>query len=200
MSGRLCSVVDVRVPLACPATDLTGIDLTAGTATATTDDTGAFTLELAADADVVIGAVGGDDPVRAALFASEMWRDDDQVRAPIVKLTGWDPLLATIGAIEPDGTASIALYIEDQNGPIAGAEVLPPDGSQAPFYDNGAADAWDQGGLTSGFGAALIFAVPSLASSVQLVVAVDAGAFTVTVPVADDTLTFAHVVLDTSGT
>ena len=200
LTGRLCAALDLRVPLACPAADLGGIAIASGSATDTTDDGGTFSLAVDPAADLLIEVSGGDTPVRPALFATAAWRGDDNLRAPTAALDAWDDLVAAIGGVEPDGTASIALYIEDASGPIAGAEVLPPDGTgQQPYYDNGAADQWDQGVLTSVFGAALILAVPTLDSSVDLTIAVDASTYTVSVPVRDDTLTFARVLLDTSG-
>ncbi len=197
LSGRLCAAVDLRIPLACPAADLGGVAVAAGDAMATTAAAGTFTLDV--DGDVLVTMTGGDSPVRDALFATSMWSSEDGLRVPAADLADWNDLVATIAGFEPDGTASIALYLEDQSGPIAGAEVLPPDGSQAPYYDSGAPDDWNQGGLTSIYGAALIFAVPSIGGAAQLTVAVDADTFTVTLPVRDDTLTFARVVLDTSG-
>jgi hypothetical protein len=200
LTGRLCAAIDLRVPLACPAADLNGIAIASGSATDTTDNAGDFTLAVDPTADLLIDVSGGDTPVRPALFATAAWRGDDDLRAPTVALDSWDDLVAGIGGVEPDGTASIALYIEDASGPIAGAEVAPPDGTgQQPYYDSGAADDWDQGVLTSVFGAALILAVPTLDSSVELLIAVDADTYTVSLPVREDTLTFARVVLDTSG-
>jgi len=133
------------------------------------------------------------------MFASDEWSGDDGLRAPAAHLAAWDDLVAAIAGFEPDNTASIALYIEDQNGPIAGAEILPPDGSQQPYYDNGGPDEWIQGGQTSIYGAALIFAVPNFGPGAELTIAIDASTYTATIPVRDDTLTFARVLLDTSG-
>lgn len=199
LAGKLCSAVDLRVPLACPAADLGGIDVSSGDASATTGAAGDFSLDLAPDADVLVSIGGGDQPVREALFASAMWRAEGRLRAPAVDQEQWNQLVAGLSGLEPDGTASIALYIEDESGPIAGAEILAPEGSQAPFYDSGAAEEWIQGGQTSGFGAVLIFAVPVFDPAAQIVIAVDTATYTVTVPIADDRLTFARVLLDRSG-
>ena len=201
LTGRLCAAIDLRVPLACPSADLSGIAVAAGSASSLTGDAGTFALDLDPDAVVLLSVSDGDTPVRPAIFSTGAWSGEDGLRAPTATLAAWDDLVATIGAIEPDGTASIALYVEDQAGPIAGAEILPPDGSgDAPYYDDGAADAWSQGGLTSVYGAALLVAVPALGSTAQLTVVVDATTYTVTVPVDEDRLTFARVLLDTSGT
>ncbi len=56
-----------------------------------------------------------------------------------------------------------------------------------------------QGGLTSIYGAALLFAVPALGGDAALTVVVDATSYPVTVPIEADSLAFARVVLDTSG-
>jgi hypothetical protein len=200
LSGRLCAAVDLRVPLACPAVDLSGIEVAAGSASDTTGSAGTFTLAVDPSSDLVVSVSGGDVPVRSAVFSTDAWSGDDGLRAPTSDQIAWDDLVALIGGVEPDGTASIALYVEDQNGPIAGAEILPPDGSgDAPYYDDGAADEWVQGGLTSIYGAALLFAVPALGGDAELTVAVDATSYPVTVPIEADSLTFARVVLDTSG-
>jgi hypothetical protein len=199
--GKLCAAVDLRIPLACPAADLGGILVASEGKTATTDDSGGFALDLDPARDHLISESGGNQPVREALFASAMWQTDGMVRAPAVSRAEWDDLVALIGAFEPDGTASIALYIEDQNGPIANAEVVPPDGTaESPFYDGTSAVDWNPEGATSGFGAALLFGVQNVGGSAELSIAVETKAYTVTVPVRDDTLTFARAFIDTSGT
>jgi hypothetical protein len=197
--GRLCAAIDLRDPLECPIADLEGIPLTSGELAATSDEDGDFALDAPADSNVFLTVGAGDESIRESAFATENWRDDDAgLRAPVIARDDWEQLLAAISGIEPDATASIVLYIVDENGPVSGAEVVPQSGGDPPYYDGDAPDVWDQNGLTGPFGAAIILAVPVIDGTAALTVLVDAGVFNVTVPVRDDTLTTARALLDTT--
>jgi hypothetical protein len=179
--------------------DLEGIPLTSGELAATSDEDGDFALDAPADSNVFLTVGAGDESIRESAFATENWRDDDAgLRAPVIARDDWEQLLAAISGIEPDATASIVLYIVDENGPVSGAEVVPQSGGDPPYYDGDAPDVWDQNGLTGPFGAAIILAVPVIDGTAALTVLVDAGVFNVTVPVRDDTLTTARALLDTT--
>jgi hypothetical protein len=195
--GRLCAAIDLRDPLDCPAVDLGGIDVTAQGDTATTDDDGAFDLDLAGGALLVVGAATAD--VRDSLAFVDSWRGDDGVRVPTVTQDDWNQLVLDLDVVEPDGSATILLYISDDGDPVSGAEVLTPDGSSvAPFYDDGPG-AWTQAGLTGSFGAALLFDVPTASAVVDLTVVVDGQLYAGSAPVEDGRLTFARANLTIAG-
>jgi len=199
-TGRLCYGVDLRNPLLCPSRDLAGIEVSAAGADTVTTSEGRFALDLPDGVNVVITMTSQDGRARDAIFESDLWAFGDGLTAPVIDTTDWAQLIAAIGGVEPDGTASLVLYVSDQNGPVVGADILPPDGTgQAPYYDDGAADQWNQAGLTGAFGAAVILAVPVVGSTATLTVTIDGEPYTGSVPVRADHLTFARAVLDTSG-
>jgi hypothetical protein len=195
LRGTLCAGLDLRDPLECPAADLDGISVAAlGRSAATTsDESGAFALDLAADADHLLAIGEESAATRDAIAWTGDWRTDDGLLLPTVSQADWDELTNLLSAVEPDGLASIALYIVDESGPVSGALVIPPDGtSQPPYYDGSSPSAWDQFDLTGPFGAALLFEVPAVSSSVQVEVLVDGDSHLVTVRVRPDRLTFAR--------
>ena len=199
LSGTLCASLDLRDPLDCADINLTGVPVEpfAGGAGDTADADGDFALDLPADQSVLLRVGGGDDAIRDSVAATGEWPREDGLVIPIVRQDDWDDLLAILGAVEPDGTASLLLYILDDGGPVTGAEVLPPEGTQQPpFYDDGGATSWDQQGLTGAFGAALVVSVPALAPTAELSVIVDGTPFFGSVQVRPDHLTFARVRLE----
>jgi hypothetical protein len=107
----------------------------------------------------------------------------------VVLQVDYADLLDLLLVLEPDGTGSIAAYARDGGAAVPGVEVVPPPGSQAPFYDAGSALEWSQLGVTGAGGAALIFSVndedraalslvDSLGASVELEPPVEDGALT----------------------
>lgn len=197
LAGTVCGVLDVRDPLQCPTVDMSGIDLEIGSIQSITDEDGEFTFNLSPEDDYLVTIGQTDLTTRLALVDTGTWTDAAEgLVVPAVSQDEWDDLTVAIGGLEPDGTASVVLYIEDDNGPVPGAEVVAPAGTgQAPYYDNGAADNWDQVGLTGSFGAAIVLDVPAVASPVTFGILVDTESFEVAVPVAPDTLTFARAVI-----
>ena len=199
LAGTLCAAIDLRDPFGCAAIDLAGVPVApAGGGPGTTADAdGDFTLDLPADASVLLRIGGGDDAIRDALAATGEWTGEEGLVIPAVRQEDWDDLLAILGAVEPDGTASVLLYIVDDSGPVTGAEVQPPMGTQQPpYYDAGGATSWDQQGLTGPFGAALIVSVPALAPTAELSIIVGGTPFFGSVQVRPDHLTFARAFLD----
>jgi hypothetical protein len=195
LRGILCAAIDLRDPLECPAADLDGIAVAAlgRTAATTSGESGDFALDLAADADHLL-AIGEDtEATRDAIAWTGDWQTDDGLLLPTVAQADWDALTGLLSAVEPDDTASIALYVVDQNGPVSGALVIPPDGTgQPPYYDGSSPTAWDQFNLTGSFGATLLFEVPAVSSSVQVEVVADGDPHLVTVRVRPNRLTFAR--------
>jgi hypothetical protein len=192
LAGELCDVSDdVRAPLACPDVNLSDIEVRAvgSGANDETDADGDFTLSGdVEDADLLsIGTVDGDTRLSLAPVAD--W-DLASLRVPRVDTADWNQLIATIGTNEPDGSASIALYVVNvENGlPAAGVAVSTVSDTVI-FYDAGAADEWEPLGGTGLFGAALILSVPADVDSVQVTV----NDVDFPIPVRPDHLTWARL-------
>jgi len=117
---------------------------------------------------------------------------------PGVADSDWDMLTAVLGAPEPDGSATIALYLVDADGiAVLGADVVPPGGTvTAPYYDGATALDWVQGAATGSFGAVLLFGVPTASVTVDIAINSPGGDSTASgIPVSPNTLTFATQVL-----
>jgi hypothetical protein len=192
LAGELCDVSDdVRAPLACPNADLSDIEVRAvgSTATDETDADGDFTLPGSFDGDDLLAIGTVDGSTRLSLARVDNW-DLGSLRVPRVDTADWNQLIATIGTNEPDGSASIALYVVAQlDGlPVVGAAVSTVSDTLV-FYDAGAATEWDPLGGTGAFGAALILSVPADVDTVQVTV----NDIDFPIPVRPDHLTWARV-------
>jgi hypothetical protein len=196
LTGTLCDVSDVRQPLACPSTPLSGIKVvdTATNRSATTASNGAFSLPIGFEESLVLAIGRGVDPTRDALVPATMW-DGQGVRAPRVAQTVWDALMNDIGGNEGTGTATIAVYVVDdlEKLPVMGAEVITV-ASDAVFYDDESSlQGWSSTAAVTGpRGAALLLSVP-VASTADFTVTVGGVVYPVTVPVEADELTWARV-------
>ncbi len=139
LAGELCDVTDVRDPLACPNVDLNGIEVRAVDTSATdeTDAQGNFRLSGEFDSDLLLSVGSKDDSTRLALVPVADWSPGG-LRVPRVDLDIWDDLLGNLSTNEPDGTASIALYVVAQlDGlPVVGA-VVSTVSDTVIFYDDG---------------------------------------------------------------
>ncbi len=191
LAGELCDVVDVRDPLDCPTNvNLSGIEVRAlgSAATDLTDADGNFTLSGKFDTDLRLSVGSKGDGTRLALVPVADWNLGG-VRAPRVDQDLWNQLIAAIGTNEPDGSASIALYVLDvvDGQPVIGAVVSTVSDTLI-FYDDGAATEWNPIGGTGELGAALILSVPPEGTAE---VTVDGVPFEV--PVEPDHLTWARV-------
>lgn len=191
LSGTLCRLTDLRFFDVCTATDLSAIDVAVrgSSATAQTAADGSFVIDRPASGPIVIEVGFDTADVKASLF--EVAADADQVSVPVVLQADYDALLDALLVVEPDGTGSIAVYARDGDAPIAGVEVVPPSGSQAPFYDAGSALEWSQLGLTGAGGAALIFSVNDDGGAALSLVDPNNVSIDLTPPVTEAALSFA---------
>jgi hypothetical protein len=192
--GQLCDAPDLRDPLACRPSNLTGLDVTAlpGAQTTTAAADGIFVVPGAAAATTLeVGTAAA--ATRDALIRVAAWRGSDGLVAPTISQIAWNSLIAGLAALEPDGSASIALYLVDATtgDPVVGAEVIAPAGtSNAPYYDGASAVDWPQGVGTGAAGAALLIGVAADAPTVTVVVVSGAATVELSVPVLADHLTF----------
>jgi hypothetical protein len=200
LSGKVCRVVDLRTPGACPTADVGGVtvkNLDDDTTTSTAAD-GPFALPAATQplpALAIAELDPGDHPSRFRTSVDTTGSAAGIV-APVMTETDWTALVLAIGASDPDGEAAVVVYVVDEGGPVAGADVDAPIGTvQAPYYDNGGAQNWrsDLPG-TGAAGAALILSVPASNANVTLTVSSGGLVVSVTgVPVATATLTLVTV-------
>jgi len=196
LAGQLCNATDLRQPLACAAADMSGIDVVdvSSETSDLTDASGTFDLEVALRGNLTLRTGASDGAVRDALIPVAMW-DGAGVRAPSIAQQAWDDLRDAISGTEAEGTASIVLYVRDGDGdPVAGADVIQPEGANPPYFDGAAADEWNLGTDTGAAGAAIVLSVPADTGTAQLSVVTGAGApVDVIVPVEPGFLTWATV-------
>jgi len=197
LAGQLCNVVDMRVPLECPGGDLDPIDvveLGSGTE-ATTDRDGTFSMPIPFDNGLALAVGLEDGDTRDSLLRAGQW-DGGMVRAPRVAEDDWQAFLAFIDGLEMPGTASIAVYVRDDDGPVAGAVVAVAGSKAIPFYDTDTGQQWSAAaGATGPFGAALLLSIPAAASNdiADITVTVGGDDFDLSVPIAADQLTWARI-------
>jgi hypothetical protein len=99
--------------------------------------------------------------------------------------------------VVPDNGGTVVVYVRDGNAAAIGVAFGTIEGSSiAPFYDNGGATSWVQGGGTGVAGVALFVDVPVGEVTIEGVAA-DSRVAQATVPVAVDTVTFVRVSLVT---
>ncbi len=193
IAGELCDVVDVRNPVACTVRAPSGIEVSVvgSSASALTDAMGEFEL-VGSEPGAILKIAG--DQTRTARVPADMWQGGS-VRAPRVTQARWDALIGDIDGTEPDGTASIALYIirTGSGEPVAGASVAVAGVDQV-FYDDASVVGWTPGGATGTSGAVLLLSVPAELGQVSVTGAVGGGAdFEGSVPVEAGVLTWARI-------
>jgi len=165
VSGTVCPVTDLRYPDDCDGRNLSSATVavrgTADEVAATAD--GSFELEVDAGTTSVVLEVAGDDTLDPSLVVVELGDNGASgVSVPIADADAWASLTAALVGAEPDGTATIAVYLRASGAPAEGAELTPPVTSTIlPYYDAGAALSWQQGTATGVAGAALLFGVPT---------------------------------------
>lgn len=201
IKGRLCLAIDMRDPLRCDTdTGLGGIAMDIGGQATTSSDDGSFSVPATDDLKALVKIAEGDDGYRD-IVSSITLEDDGQadVRLPLIADATWQSLLTQNGLLEPDGTASIAIYLKRGGQPITGAQVIPPAGSEAPRYDGSSINDpndWVIGANTGSKGAAIVVRVSSEAPTTNFEL-FESGKLTSIsdVPVLPDFLSFVPISL-----
>jgi hypothetical protein len=167
-------VNDMRVPDECPAASGIGgvsIEVASTGATTTTSDDGSFSIASPGGSVASLRIAFGDDGYRDVLVPVGLTSGSASgLQLPLLTDAKWQSLLATIGVIEPDGTASIASYFVNGDFAVTGVEVIAPAGSSGfPLYDrpNDPPDDWIAGALTGPRGAVLMLGVPASSPTVS---------------------------------
>jgi hypothetical protein len=157
ITGSVCQIVDFRAPDNCANVNLSGVEIAArdgGTATASAD--GTFSLARPSASTAILEITGAAHR-RSIVEIPLPDGGAGDVALPLVSTATMDELLAALEVIEPDGTGTLAIYVREDGDPQRGAEIIPPEGAFAPFYDAGGPLDWDQLGATGAAGAALVF-------------------------------------------
>jgi hypothetical protein len=146
LTGEVCVIEDWRAPFACPAIALArGVEVTelaTGGMTTTSDNTGAFRLDVieSGGATLRVGGDGGDLLVSTqSIFAAAA----SPVEAPAVDEGLWDTTLANLVETQTQGAGVV--YVVNPTGPVAGARLTFTTGVPAgarTYYDDGA-DGFD---------------------------------------------------------
>jgi hypothetical protein len=193
LNGLVCVVSDLRVPEACPtvaAQEGVPVGVVGAAATATSGADGRFTLAVTSSSVTLDAASGSAVLVRSFV---PVVVSGSLVPTPVVTQVAFDATIASLGAVVPDGGGTIVAYVADGNSPAAGVAFSTVAGSSlAPFYDDGGATSWVQGGGTGAAGVALFVDVPAGTVSLDGVAA-DARVARATVPVVADAVTFVQI-------
>ncbi|HUQ03921.1 MAG TPA: hypothetical protein VM261_15595 [Kofleriaceae bacterium] len=195
LAGQVCVVTDLRVPRACPAVperEAVAVAVRGTTAMTTSAANGGFALPVLDAQVTLVVATGSTTLVRSYVPTAVTGAAVD---APVVTQAAYDAVIGSLGTVVPDNNGTVVAYVRDGAAAAEGVAFAPIAGSSlAPFYDNGSATSWVQGGGTGVAGVALFVDVP--VGSVTLDgVATDSRVAQVTVPVAADTVTFVNVTL-----
>lgn len=196
LNGLICLVSDLRVPEACPTSvQQVGVPVAVrGTTTsAVSGSDGRFTLAVSAT-QVTLDAAASTANLQRSYVPVPV--NGSLVPTPVMTTAAYNALIASLGTVVPDGGGTVVAYVSDGQSPATGVAFSTIAGSSlAPFYDDGSATSWQQGGGTGAAGVALFVDVPAGT------VAIDGAAADLRVaqlggiPVAVDTITFVHVSL-----
>ena len=163
ITGLVCPVLDLRFPTSCdPLQDPAGIDVLdlSSQAVGLADSSGAFSVSSNDPANATLVVAGEDATRRPSVLSTALFGGSATVVAPVMLLDDHDQLTASLGVIEPNDTASIALYAQENGVPVPGVNVVAPAGSINTFYDADDPTVWDPIGPTQTRGAVLMFGVP----------------------------------------
>jgi hypothetical protein len=197
LAGQVCVVTDLRVPELCPAVPErvgVAVGVRGTTATATSNDSGVFELQVVAT-DVTLDVASGSTALVRSYVPVTV--TGTGVNAPAVTQAAFDEAIASLGTVVPDNGGTVVVYVRDGSAAATGVAFATIEGSSiAPFYDNGGATSWVQGGGTGLAVVALFVDVPAGEVTIDGVAA-DSRVAQATVPVAADTVTFVRVSLVT---
>lgn len=171
LRGVVCVATDLHAPAACITKAGAGLpvsELVSGTTDTTSIDS-SFALDVGNQVSALVD-VGTNGDLQ--LTPSVAVVDDTSAPAvvPMTNAAYLENLEADLGAVVPDGSGIIALYVVDGNGaPRPGVSAVPPPGITAgPYYDDATAIGWASGGTTGAIGGVLIFGVPEGTADVAL--------------------------------
>lgn len=188
LHGRACLVADLRNTAACAAMGAGDLTVALGTSTATTIDSGEFSIAVPAASSVVWRVTGDSVQPSLAPFSAV-------TTIPVIKAADYQNLEGEHGVLEVAGEGAILVHVVAGGTPVEGAiATTTPIGTYAALYDGAAARLWTQNS-TGGFGAIWIPGLPS--GSVSLEVTPPGGNPQVFagIPVAEASLTFVTVEL-----
>lgn len=203
IQGRVCSVIDLRYPWACPpAGSVGGISVRERILDqeVITGTDGLFGFDLPSNARDSIFEVLGDD--RVPVLVEALAANVGNVIAPVISLGPWQGYLAVMngGDQEMDAYAYVLVAVIGNDGErIERSSIVPPQGHVGETYYNlGDAFVWDTVGFTSTTGVALLTGVPVEENRITLTVRGpdDADVKTVDVEVEAGTLSFVSVELN----
>lgn len=184
-TGRVCVVRDLRQLSVCDATGVADIEITLGSAHATTADDGSFTIDLPAGTGLVWQLVHPD-------FMTSIQQLGTTFVIPMIRLTDFADLQNDNGVLITEQQSTVVVQVLDGAAPLAGATASSSPAAQFPTrYDGASAIVWDVD-ATGAFGVAWL---PGLTgSTATITVTPPAGAAVdSTVPLQPNTITFATI-------
>jgi hypothetical protein len=192
INGLVCVVSDLRSPDACPAVAARiGVSVKAGAATAVSGDDGRFTI-AASGAVAVLDLADGSATLERSVVPVAV--GPSLVHTPVILEADFADVLTSLDQAVPDGGGTVVVYVQDGTGPAAGVAFDAATGSSiAPYYDDGAALQWRQGGGTGLAGVALFVDVPAGSATLTGTAPDQRVARVSSVPVIAGAITFVRV-------
>jgi hypothetical protein len=185
ITGRVCLVADLRALGACAATGAGGITVTLGTRTATTLDSGAFTIMTPSGSNLVWRA-------RGAQLVTSVMAFGPATTIPIIGDQAYLDLQGANSVVVIDGQGSIVARIVRNGVPVSGAVAsTSPLAQYATKYDGVTASAWTEL-ATSTAGTAWI-AGAALGANVVTATPASGAAADETVLVEDQAITYVTI-------
>lgn len=160
VNGLVCVVSDLRLPDACPAVAArVGVNVKTGSATAVSDSDGRFSI-AASGAVAVLDLADGSTALERSVVPVAVGAS--LVHTPVILEADFADVVTSLDQAVPDGGGTIVVYVQDGTGPASAVAFDHATGSSiAPYYDDGAALQWRQGGGTGVAGVALFVDVPA---------------------------------------
>lgn len=185
-NGRVCALQDLRKLSTCDDAGLLGVGVAIGSATTTTTDSGAFTI------DVPLGT-GLSWQVLDADFVVSVQQLSLDFTLPAIRVDDYSDLLNLNGIILTSGQSSVVVKVLFDGQPLADATVVssPTAAQFQTRYDGISATIFDQD-ATGELGVAWL--AGTTGTSTDIVVTPPTGSpITTTVPLVGDAITFVTV-------
>lgn len=186
LQGRVCLVSNFGDVATCASTGAGNLTVTLGASTATTSDSGQFTIAAPAASSVVWHVTGSSVQTTLAPFSASS-------TIPVATLAAVQTLESQNGVLEVAGQGAILAHVVAAGAPVEQVTATTtPIGADPVFYDGATAQQWTQNS-TGSRGAIWIPGLP--VGNVTLAVTPAGGApqSAGTIPVAEGALTFVTV-------
>lgn len=188
LDGSVCVLTDARAFDSCTASGLAGIVVRIGTYSATTDDTGAFSITKPSGTGLFWKLTS---PASGVQIVNAIVPFGADTKLRVLGKDMYAVLVSTNAVTQPAGAAAIFVEITDGDAPIAGASVVSASTTQPVRYDDLAPSTWSTGDATMANGVAWLSNVNVVPSAAPLTITVGPDPYPYAIRVVSDYVTFA---------